>query len=219
MTTTEQLTTTPPGIEHPLEETARSGSTSSAPVTSSASSHDRQLSQLSARHASIISEFAPGMKGRYRVVMKNVETKVVALQFQADVPGLPAELIDRVERFAPQPQLGPLYVSYGDDAEEELRDAEPPTQKGPDHIGATKPQTEVVLPKQTQPDPQVVAVRHERQLSQLPLEKVSASAWPATEQPDDGLEGPVEDDDGLEGPVEDDDGQLSAGAVHDQSVR
>ena len=151
--------------------------------------------------------------------MKNVETKVVALQFQADVPGLPAELIDRVERFAPQPQLGPLYVSYGDDAEEELRDAEPPTQKGPDHIGATKPQTEVVLPKQTQPDPQVVAVRHERQLSQLPLEKVSASAWPATEQPDDGLEGPVEDDDGLEGPVEDDDGQLSAGAVHDQSVR
>ena len=92
--------------------------------------------------------------------MKNVETKVVALQFQADVPGLPAELIDRVERFAPQPQLGPLYVSYCDDAEEELRDAEPPTQKGPDHIGATKPQTEVLLPKQTQPDPQVVAVRH-----------------------------------------------------------
>ena len=120
--------------------------------------------------------------------MKNVETKVVALQFQADVPGLPVELIDRVERFAPQPQLGPLYVSYCDDAEEELRDAEPPTQKGPDHIGATKPQTEVVLPKQTQPDPQVVAVRHERQLSQLPLEKVSASAWPATEQPDELIE-------------------------------
>ena len=202
MTTTEQLTTTPPGIEHPLEETARSGSTSSAPVNSSASSHERQLSQLSARHASIISEFAPGMKGRYRVVMKNVETKVVALQFQADVPGLPAELIDRVERFAPQPQLGPLYVSYCDDAEEELRDAEPPTQKGPDHIGATKPQTEVLLPKQTQPDPQVVAVRHERQLSQLPLEKVSASAWPATEQPDNGLEGPVEDDDGIEHSLE-----------------
>ena len=39
-------------------------------------------------------------------------------------------------------------------------------------------------PKQTQPDPQVVAVRPERQLSQLPLEKASASAWLATEQPD-----------------------------------
>ena len=43
-------------------------------------------------------------------------------------------------------------------------------------------------PKQTQPDPQVVAVRPERQLSQLPLEKVSASAWPATEQPDELIE-------------------------------
>ena len=39
-------------------------------------------------------------------------------------------------------------------------------------------------PKQPQPDPQVVAVRPERQLSQLSLEKASASAWPATEQPD-----------------------------------
>ena len=38
-------------------------------------------------------------------------------------------------------------------------------------------------PKQTQPDPQVVAVPPETQLSQLPLEKASASAWPATEQP------------------------------------
>ena len=43
-------------------------------------------------------------------------------------------------------------------------------------------------PKQPQPDPQVVAVRPERQLSQLPLEKVSASAWPATEQPDELIE-------------------------------
>ena len=43
-------------------------------------------------------------------------------------------------------------------------------------------------PKQTQPDPQVVAVRPERQLSQLPLEKASASAWPATEQPDELIE-------------------------------
>ena len=40
-------------------------------------------------------------------------------------------------------------------------------------------------PKQMQPDPQMVAVHHERQLSQLPLEEVSASAWPATEQPDE----------------------------------
>ena len=43
-------------------------------------------------------------------------------------------------------------------------------------------------PKQTQPDPQVVAVRPERQLSQLPLEKASASAWLATEQPDELIE-------------------------------
>lgn len=43
-------------------------------------------------------------------------------------------------------------------------------------------------PKQTQPDPQVVAVRPERQLSQLPLEKAPASAWLATEQPDELLE-------------------------------
>ena len=43
-------------------------------------------------------------------------------------------------------------------------------------------------PKQPQPDPQVVAVRPERQLSQLPLEKASASAWPATEQPDELIE-------------------------------
>ena len=41
------------------------------------------------------------------------------------------------------------------------------------------------VPKQTQPDPQVVAVRPERQLSQLPLQTASASAWLATEQPDD----------------------------------
>ena len=43
-------------------------------------------------------------------------------------------------------------------------------------------------PKHTQPDPQVVAVRPERQLSQLPLEKASASAWPATEQPGELIE-------------------------------
>ena len=43
-------------------------------------------------------------------------------------------------------------------------------------------------PKQPQPDPQLVAVRPERQLSQLPLEKASASAWPATEQPHELIE-------------------------------
>ena len=43
-------------------------------------------------------------------------------------------------------------------------------------------------PKQTQPDPQVVTVRPERQLSQLPLGKESASAWHATEQPDELIE-------------------------------
>ena len=42
--------------------------------------------------------------------------------------------------------------------------------------------------KQTQTDPQVVAVRSEKQLSQLPLEKASASTCPATEQPDELLE-------------------------------
>ena len=87
-------------------------------------------------------------------------------------------------------------------------------------------------PTQTQPDPQVVAVRPERQLSQLPLEKASASAWPATEQPDELIEtvtaqhrtdagvvrtqadaeithhtrSEVPGHDVLEGPVEDDDG-------------
>ena len=45
--------------------------------------------------------------------------------------------------------------------------------------------TAAAVPKQTQPDPQVVAVRPERQLSQLPLQKASASAWLATEQPDE----------------------------------
>ena len=40
----------------------------------------------------------------------------------------------------------------------------------------------------SKPDPQVVAVRPEKQLSQLPPEKVSASAWPATEQPDELIE-------------------------------
>jgi hypothetical protein len=39
--------------------------------------------------------------------------------------------------------------------------------------------------KQRQPDPQVVPVRPERQPSHLPLEKVSPSAWPATEQPEE----------------------------------
>ena len=43
-------------------------------------------------------------------------------------------------------------------------------------------------PKQTQPDPQVITVRPERQLSQLPLGKESASAWLATEQPDELIE-------------------------------
>ena len=43
-------------------------------------------------------------------------------------------------------------------------------------------------PKQPQPDPQVVAVRPERQLSQLPLEKASASVWPAADQPDELIE-------------------------------
>ena len=43
-------------------------------------------------------------------------------------------------------------------------------------------------PKQTQPDPQVVAVHRWRQLSQLALEKASASAWPGTEQPDELIE-------------------------------
>ena len=40
----------------------------------------------------------------------------------------------------------------------------------------------------SKPDPQVVAVRPEKQLSQLPLEKVSASTWPATEQLDELIE-------------------------------
>ena len=48
-------------------------------------------------------------------------------------------------------------------------------------------------PKQTQPDPQVIALPPERQLSQLPLlqlppEEGSASAWLATEQPDELVE-------------------------------
>ena len=38
--------------------------------------------------------------------------------------------------------------------------------------------------EQLQPEPQEVAVHPERHPSQLPLEKASASAWPATEQPD-----------------------------------
>ena len=229
------LATTPPGLEQPIKEAVKRGrSPSSRELTSSASSHEGQLSQrplqkdsLSARHASIISKFTAGMNGTYRVVLRNLDTHSVALHFREDVPGIPAEVMDNVDRFAKQAPCGPLYVSFRDDVEEKvqdavhvkaaeevdvdeeqaaamdatervessdnatereekLRDAEPPTPK--------EPQAEVGLPKQTQPDPQVVAVRHERQPSLLPLEKVSASAWPATEQPDDGLEGPVEDD-------------------------
>ena len=60
-------------------------------------------------------------------------------------------------------------------------------------------------PKQPQPDPQVGAVSPERQLSQLPLEKVSASAWPATEQPDELIQSVTAQhlEDVLAGPVED----------------
>ncbi|MCH2143482.1 MAG: hypothetical protein MK077_10870, partial [Phycisphaerales bacterium] len=43
-------------------------------------------------------------------------------------------------------------------------------------------------PKQPQPDPQEVALRPERQLSQLPLDKVSASVLPAAEQPNELIE-------------------------------
>ena len=42
--------------------------------------------------------------------------------------------------------------------------------------------------EQPQPDPQEVAVRPERHLPQLPLEKVCQTAWPATEQPDEPVE-------------------------------
>ena len=41
---------------------------------------------------------------------------------------------------------------------------------------------------QPQPDPQEIAVRPESHLSQLPLEKVYQTAWPATEQPDELVE-------------------------------
>ena len=65
----DALVTTPPGLEQPIKEAAKRGSSSSSrDLTSSASSHEGQLSQrplqkdsLSARHASIISKFAPGM--------------------------------------------------------------------------------------------------------------------------------------------------------------
>ena len=235
----DALVTTPPGLEQPIKEAAKRGSSSSSrDLTSSASSHEGQLSQrplqkdsLSARHASIISKFAPGMKGTFRLVLKNVETKVMAFQFREDVPGLPAEVMDAVERFAQQEPLGPLYLSYRDDEEEKvqevdpqvkaaeevdfdeekaaamdatervessdnatereekLRDAEPPTQK--------EPQEEVGLPKQTQPDPQVVAERDERQPSKLPMEKVPVSKRPAIEQPDDDIERLVDNGDGM----------------------
>jgi hypothetical protein len=67
-------------------------------------------------------------------------------------------------------------------------------------------------PQQTQPDPHVVAVPPGKQLPQLPLEIVSASTWPATEQPEeliqsvtvqhleDVLAGPVEDENGMKHP-------------------
>ena len=129
----DALVTTPPGLEQPIKEAAKRGSSSSSrDLTSSASSHEGQLSQrplqkdsLSARHASIISKFAPGMKGTFRLVLKNVETKVMAFQFREDVPGLPAEVMDTVERFAQQKPLGPLYFSYRDDEEEKVQEVDP----------------------------------------------------------------------------------------------
>ena len=125
------LATTPPGLEQPIKEAAkRNSSPSSRELTSSASSHEGQLSQrplqkdsLSARHAFIISNFAAGMKGTFRVVLKNVETEVLGVQFREDVPGIPPEVMDNVDRFAQQAPLGPLFVSFRDDVQEEVQDA------------------------------------------------------------------------------------------------
>ena len=224
------LATTPPGLEQPIKEAAKRGSSSSSrELTSSASSHEGQLSQrplqkdsLSARHASIISKFTAGVKGTCRVVLKNMETQCVALHFREDVPGIPAEVMDNVDRFTQEAPVGPLYISFRDDVEEKvqdavlhfeqaaamdategvessdnatereekLRDAEPPSQK--------EPQAEVGLPKQTQPDPHVDAVRDERQPSKLSMEKAPESKSPATEQLDDDLERLVDKGDGIQ---------------------
>ena len=63
-------------------------------------------------------------------------------------------------------------------------------------VSLCNPQTEEVLPKQTQSKPQVVAVRDERQPSKLPMEKVPVSKRLPTEPPDDDLERLVDKGDG-----------------------
>ena len=57
------------------------------------------------------------------MVLRNLDTHSVALHFREDVPGIPAEVMDNVDRFAKQAPCGPLYVSFRDDVEEKVQDA------------------------------------------------------------------------------------------------
>ena len=52
-----------------------------------------------------------------------METQCVALHFREDVPGIPAEVMDNVDRFTQEAPVGPLYISFRDDVEEKVQDA------------------------------------------------------------------------------------------------